>query len=44
MIEMSDYNDQLALFGDEPDDKNCSIDYIAIDFETANQSGTVRFQ
>lgn len=39
VIEMSDYNDQLALFGDEPDDKNCSLDYIAIDFETANQSG-----
>ena len=30
---------QLSLFDDEPDVKNQSLDYITIDFETANQYG-----
>ena len=34
------YNDsQLSLFDDEPDVKTQSLDYITIDFETANQYG-----
>lgn len=30
---------QLSLFDDEPDVKKQSLDYITIDFETANQYG-----
>ena len=36
---MSDDNFQLSLFDDEIEKKSRSLDYITIDFETANQYG-----
>lgn len=36
---MSEDNFQLSLFDDETENESQSLDYIAIDFETANQYG-----